>query len=84
MTAEDIMLIIEIHNPQAAFLKFDLHPLCPVFGIVAVGPDYKLLKMLNVWRVVKQSDIITWYQTHDLELTELINGELIMNISVIN
>jgi hypothetical protein len=52
-------------------------------GIFVQHSDYSTLKEENIWRFVKNPNIGKWKETHDEGFTELINGNLIVNIKAL-
>jgi len=84
MKSENIANLIEqwFYSADRLF-KIDLTTNSYVIGAFIKADDYDELKSKNIWRVIKSSDLIKWKSSHNLELTELINGDLINDISFV-
>jgi len=81
MNKEEIADTIENQFPITFnSMKFLLNTSTTIFGLLVQGSDYDELKTKNIWRFVKHSDINQWFKAKDVNLTELISGDLIVRI----
>jgi hypothetical protein len=84
MTKEKIIAIIEQEHPITYNgIKVELNTNDSVIGMFVRADDYKELKEKNVWRFVRKPDIQQWNSSKNLDLTELINGNLIIDIAIL-
>lgn len=82
MTADRIASLVEqwLYIPDKTF-KVDLNTNEYVIATFIKAYDYEELKAKNVWRIIKSAELIKWRSTGNLELSELINGALIKDIT---
>jgi len=84
LKAEEIANRIEIyHRVTNNSYKIGLNTNESVVGYFVQANDYEELKAKNIWRVVKIPNILKWKATSNPEHSELLNGDLIVSISVV-
>ena len=84
MKAEKIADIVEhwFYSLDKLF-KIELTTNGYVIGAFIKAHDYDELKSNNIWRVISNTNLIKWKSSKNLELTELLNGSLIKDITAI-
>jgi len=83
MESKVIAEVVELYADFDKSFKIDLVSDEYIIGSFTRADDYEELKSKDMWRVIKDANFIKWRSTQNLELTELLNGALIKNISII-
>lgn len=74
MTSEQIEKFIESSSHAGSVLNISFKDRQPVTGIFIQMHDYSELKSKNLWRVVRESHLEEWEQTHNPHLNRIFNG----------
>lgn len=82
MINELIAKFIEGEHLAKNPVKIEFKKRNTIIGIFVQSPDYEDLKSKNFWRIVSESYISEWKQTHDNKLAKIFSGAEFNRISL--
>ncbi len=81
MTNEQVAKFLEAGHLAKDNVKIDFKGRQSIVGLFIKLTDYDELKKKNFWRVVSESHIAKWKESHDNNLARIFNGSEITRLT---
>jgi len=83
MTIDEMEHVVNRYASDLHVLRIDLVTGKTVVAILVLTIDYEELRKFNLWRFIRITDILKWKNSEDISLTEVLDGEVVKEISTL-